>query len=235
MGDADAEEVPGWREGRGGGLVRGALWLLQEVGIGNVFTKVQLRESFPDIAQIDRRIRDLRDWGWVIDTSREDASLKQSEQRFVKAGIRVWDPVERKKRLRLVDASPRRIATGGAEFTCELCGRVAAGSEFHAAHRTALANGGRDEPGNLKVLCSDCQAADDSEGGVSELANRAALLPFRERTRLLTWIALGERPRTPIEDIWARYQQLPSADQQQLAHHLARLLNEDSQAEDATP
>ncbi|MFF0694385.1 HNH endonuclease [Streptomyces tendae] len=234
-----AEGLPDWRDERSGGLVRGALWLLQVIGIGNTFTKSQLREAFPDIAQIDRRIRDLRDWGWVIDTSREDASLEQSEQRFVKVGISVWDPTARKQRTRSVGTSTRRTVDGGAGFTCELCGRSAGeaphGSQLHVTRRKALAAGGADEPDNLSTLCSDCRAARESGEGVSELASRASSLPIRERTRLLTWITMGERPRTTVEDIWARYQQLPTTDQQHLAHHLARLLNADTQAEDASP
>ncbi|MEV0093385.1 HNH endonuclease [Streptomyces sp. NPDC050738] len=238
MGDIGTEGLPDWRDDSSGGLVRGALWLLQVVGIGNVFTKGQLREAFPDMAQIDRRIRDLRDWGWVIDTSREDASLEQSEQRFVKPGIGVWDPAERKKRARATSASRRQTMAASAGVTCEVCGRAAdslpQGSRIHVTHRTALADGGRDDFLNRRSLCSDCQAAGESGDGASELATRASALSIRERTRLLTWITMGERPRTPVEDIWARYQQLSSVDQQQLARHLALLLNEDTHAEDAT-
>ncbi|MFD5630361.1 hypothetical protein [Streptomyces sp. NPDC127072] len=200
------KDLPDWRDDDRGGLARGALWLMLVVGIGNVFTKSQLREAFPDIAQIDRRIRDLRDWGWVIDTSREDASLKQSEQRFVKPGISVWDPAERKKRNRT--AIPWRT-----QERCRDCGQRGS----HLPH------------------CPEGPQDHGSEHGVSELAARTSSLPLRDRTRLLTWIAMGERPRTPVEDIWAQYQQLSDADQQQLARHLARLLNEDTQAEDAMP
>ncbi|MFF8656610.1 HNH endonuclease [Streptomyces huasconensis] len=232
------EGLPDWRDESNGGLVRGALWLLQVIGIGNVFTKSQLREAFPDISQIDRRVRDLRDWGWVIDTSREDGSLRQSEQRFVKPGISVWDPAERKKRTRAASASTRQAALERAKFACELCGRPAghpSGTRLHLTRRIPLAMGGDDGLENLTVLCSDCSAARDSGHGVSELAAQASSLPMRDRTRLLTWITMGERPRTPVEDIWAQYQQLSSADQQQLARHLARLLNEDTQVEDAMP
>ncbi|MFE2423970.1 hypothetical protein [Streptomyces hokutonensis] len=204
MADATVEDLPDWRDTHGGGLVLGALWLMQEVGQGNVFTKSQLRAAFPDIAQIDRRVRDLRDYGWVIDTSREDPSLDQAEQRFVEPGISVWDPEERKKRNRLTHV--RR---------CQVCEAV--GDGFH-------------RPG-----CPLDPQAGSSEHGVSGLAARASSLPPRERTRLLAWITMGERPRTEVEDIWVRYQQLSSADQRQLARHLARLLDEDTPAEDVMP
>src|SRR4029079_19025372 len=79
-----------------GTMVRGALWLLQVVGEGNTFTKNQLREAFPGISQVDRRIRDLRDYGWVVYSSTEDATLLAEDQRFVKAGVAVWDPKARR-------------------------------------------------------------------------------------------------------------------------------------------
>lgn len=43
-----------------GTMVRAALWLLDEIGEGNSFTKEQVREAFPGVSQADRRIRDLR-------------------------------------------------------------------------------------------------------------------------------------------------------------------------------
>ncbi|NED80912.1 hypothetical protein G3I76_12555, partial [Streptomyces sp. SID11233] len=67
---------------RPGGRVRVALWLVSVVGEGNPFTKTELRTAFPDESQIDRRLRDLRDWGWVIHNSRDDESLRPEEQRL---------------------------------------------------------------------------------------------------------------------------------------------------------
>jgi hypothetical protein len=65
-------------------MITGALWLAAEVGEGGVFTKEQVRQAFPGISQADRRIRDLRDYGWVIHTNTDDASLASGEQRLVK-------------------------------------------------------------------------------------------------------------------------------------------------------
>src|SRR5690242_5609436 len=84
--------IPPWEDRRFGSMVRVALWLEQVIGIDGVFTKTRLREAFPDVAQIDRRARDLRDHGWRVDTSREDPSLKQDEQRYVEKGAEVWVP-----------------------------------------------------------------------------------------------------------------------------------------------
>lgn len=84
--------LPSWQDSKLGTMKRAALWLVQVVGEENVFTKAELREAFPDVAQIDRRMRDLRDFGWKIDTKREDIDLDANEQRYVQRGEPVWEP-----------------------------------------------------------------------------------------------------------------------------------------------
>ncbi|ARF63093.1 hypothetical protein B1H20_18155 [Streptomyces violaceoruber] len=85
-------ELPDWTDNKMGSMVRAALWLATQVGEGNVYTKDQLRAAFPDVAQIDRRVRDLRELGWVIATNREDPQLAPNEAQFVRAGAAVWEP-----------------------------------------------------------------------------------------------------------------------------------------------
>ncbi|MET9297445.1 hypothetical protein [Streptomyces sp. NPDC003077] len=85
-------ELPDWTDQKMGTMVRAALWLVSEVGEGNVFTREQLRAAFPDVAQIDRRVRDLRELGWQIATNRDDALLRPHESRFVRTGEPVWEP-----------------------------------------------------------------------------------------------------------------------------------------------
>lgn len=52
--------VPDWRTHQAGTRVRVALWLHSEVPVGSSFTKAQLRDAFPGVEQVDRRMRDLR-------------------------------------------------------------------------------------------------------------------------------------------------------------------------------
>lgn len=49
-----------WRDGALGTRVRVALWLRDEVGVGNVFSKAALRAAITGAEQVDRRMRDLR-------------------------------------------------------------------------------------------------------------------------------------------------------------------------------
>ncbi len=84
--------LPSWTDEKLGTMKRSALWLISVVGEGNIFTKEDVKAAFPGISQADRRVRDLRDYGWQIDTNREDITLGQHEQRFVKPGAPVWEP-----------------------------------------------------------------------------------------------------------------------------------------------
>ncbi|WP_052684339.1 hypothetical protein [Lentzea aerocolonigenes] len=79
-----------------GSMARAALWLATVVGEGNKFSKRDLRDAFPGVAQIDRRMRDLRDYEWTIDTIREDSTLTYEEFRLVHIGVHVWSPKERR-------------------------------------------------------------------------------------------------------------------------------------------
>ncbi|MET8717756.1 hypothetical protein ABZV52_31895 [Streptomyces sp. NPDC004735] len=93
-------QLPDWTDQKMATRVRTALWLATEVGEGNVYTKEQLGAAFPDVAQVDRRVRELRDYGWVIATNRDDPSLTSHEARFVQAGDPVWEPGARARALR---------------------------------------------------------------------------------------------------------------------------------------
>lgn len=93
-------KLPDWTDKKMSSKVRTALWLASEVGEGNVYTKAQLREAFPDVAQIDRRVRELRDYGWVIATNRDDPALRSHEARFVQAGDPIWQPGIRSRATR---------------------------------------------------------------------------------------------------------------------------------------
>ena len=88
--------LPKWNDPalKAGTMIRTALWLISEIGVGNSFTKGQHREAFSGVTQADRRLRDLRDYGWIIDTSAEDVTLNPEEQRFVacrlQSGLAAW-------------------------------------------------------------------------------------------------------------------------------------------------
>jgi hypothetical protein len=117
--------LPQWNDPdlKDGTMVRGALWLVQEVGEGNIFTKEQLRQAFPGVSQADRRIRDLRKFGWTILANTEDAGLMAEDQRFVRVGVPVWDPAARREAApKAVTAKETRAAMERDSFMCTMCG-----------------------------------------------------------------------------------------------------------------
>ncbi|MFJ3716832.1 hypothetical protein [Streptomyces sp. NPDC090057] len=114
--------LPSWQDSKLGTMKRAALWLVQVVGEGNVFTKAQLREAFPDVAQIDRRMRDLRDFGWKIDTKREDIDLDASEQRYAQRGEPVWEPGRGTRPKSAITVNQRRELLAAYNHKCGSCG-----------------------------------------------------------------------------------------------------------------
>lgn len=169
---------PDWTNEGMSSMVRVALWLLAEVGEGGVFAKEQLRAAFPDVTQIDRRMRDLRDYGWQIHTHRDDVSLKMTEQRFVRAGEAIWEPGVRRT------------------------GRVR--ERFHAM--------GMESAYTLQ--------APDPEAAWERLKK----LSPSERSLVLAWIAMGQRPSSPAELAWRAYRSLPTEKRQELTARLGELV-----------
>jgi hypothetical protein len=202
-------------------MARGALWLVTVVGEGNVFTKAQLREAFPDVAQIDRRLRDLRDHGWRIDTSRDDPSLLQQEQRFVTRGADVWIPGKSKapKHKSSLTAAQRAKVMHDDNNLCRSCG-IGAGEAYE--------DGGGIETAKLNVARRKVLLADGAEyqlvteckrcgtgGGPDREVDLGALLELVENLAPLEqrlfakWMAADQRSFSPIEKVWGIYRTLP--------------------------
>ncbi|TLM82000.1 hypothetical protein FDW83_14485 [Pseudarthrobacter sp. NamE2] len=215
-------------------MVRGALWLLQVVGEGGTFTKNELRKAFPGVSQVDRRIRDLRDYGWVVHSSAEDASLLAEDQRFVKAGVAVWDPRERRQ------ASPRKAMSSKERqavlirdgYMCTLCG--IAGAEPYpddavmtavlAVSRRSIRGADGSETEMLVTECVRCRSGRES----STVDEREVLMAARElnpgdRRRLIRWMGRGRRGSTELDRAWAAYLRTPK----DRRHHIADQLRQE--------
>ncbi|MFD8886993.1 hypothetical protein ACFV0H_31510 [Streptomyces erythrochromogenes] len=214
--------LPAWNDPalKGGTMVRGALWLVQEIREGNTFTKEQIRVAFPRIAQADRRIRDLREFGWVIHPSTEDGSLAAEQLRFVKAGVPVWDPVARgaAKRKKL-SAKEVREAMERDDFMCTVCGITGAEPYADDIDETAVLLVSRREvtlPGGdretLPVTeCKRCRAGGDgSPVDTARLIEEIGGLGEADRERLLRWVGQGKRDTVALERAWSAYRRLPA-------------------------
>ncbi|MBV7673850.1 hypothetical protein STHAL_30865 [Streptomyces halstedii] len=212
-------------------MIRGALWLVQEVGEGNTFTKEQLRDAFPGVSQADRRLRDLRPYGWVIHTNTEDASLMAEDQRFVEAGVPVWDPAARRA------AAPRKAITAKQiqavlsrdDYMCTVCGIGSAEPYLDDSNQTAVLSvtrrtsvllDGREE----ELLVTECKRCRAGGGGQVVRADEALAeiknLDPGDQRRLARWAERGRRGSTALERAWNAYRRLPSEAQEEVRNAL---------------
>jgi hypothetical protein len=212
-------------------MVRGALWLLQVVGEGNTFTKNQLRDAFPGVSQVDRRIRDLRDYGWVVYASTEDASLLAEDQRFVKAGVPVWDSQARRAAApeRSITSKERQAVLARDGYMCTLCG-IAGGEPYPdeplktavlaVSRRTVQGDDGQQEL-RLVTECKRCRSGNaPAPLRIEDALAAAAELSPSELRRLRRWIERGRRGATVLDLAWTAYLRVSPEDREEVAGRL---------------
>ncbi|MEV5731669.1 hypothetical protein [Streptomyces sp. NPDC052292] len=210
--------LPSWQDSKLGTMKRAALWLVQVVGEGNVFTKAQLRDAFPDVAQIDRRMRDLRDFGWKIDTKREDIDLDANEQRYVQRGEPVWEPGRGTRPKSAITVNQRRELLTAYNHKCGSCGATP-GDTYADSEVTAQLDVAKREvmlPNGTKALqyvveCNRCRVGGiGSTYDVPALLSEAASLPSLEFGILKSWVEQDARTFSSVENVWAKYRALPA-------------------------
>ncbi|MFJ4911950.1 hypothetical protein [Streptomyces sp. NPDC088726] len=225
--------LPAWNdpELKGGTMIRCALWLVQEIGEGKTFTKEQLRDAFPGIAQADRRLRDLRVFKWVILTSTEDASLLAEDQRFVKAGVQVWDPAARRAAApqKAVTAKQKQSVLARDDYMCTVCGIGGAEPYIDDSNQTAVLSvtrrptvlpDGREET-LLVTECKRCRAGGDGQAArADEVVAEIKSLDPADQRRLARWAERGRRGSTPLERAWNAYRRLPGDARQEVREGL---------------
>ncbi|WP_405144046.1 hypothetical protein OG589_40590 [Sphaerisporangium sp. NBC_01403] len=213
-------QLPSWQTPNLGTMKRAALWLVQVVGEGNSFTKEQLRDAFRGVAQVDRRMRDLRDFGWKIDTNREDVTLEANEQRFVTMGEPVWEPGKATKKVSSsITAAQRRELLARDGYKCRSCG-IAAGEAYSSdTYETAQLDVARrqltltDGTGAVQLVieCNRCRVGGrELTVDLNEVMGRIHRLSALERKIIAGWIAADKREFSELESLWAAYRTLPA-------------------------
>lgn len=211
-------DIPFWSdtEGRYGTMVRTGLWLVQEIGLGNVFTKEQHRSSFPGVAQADRRLRDLRAHGWIIHTSLEDVSLNQSEQRFVAIGNAVWDPIARKPvGTRKLTDKERMEVFAKSDYQCSICGiaggegyadTVGVNAVLSAVSRNVTHLDGKKES-IFRAECKRCSAGKLSKvEDIPQFLSQFELLGVHDRSVIKKLIATEKNGA--LADLWRKFRRM---------------------------
>jgi 5-methylcytosine-specific restriction endonuclease McrA len=229
--------LPRWNDPalKAGTMIRAGLWLVSEVGEGQIFTKEQVRQTFPGVSQIDRRIRDLRDFGWVIHTNSDDGSLNPEEQRLVHVGTPVWDPEARRRAAQSAITAAERAAVLAADnHQCVICG-VAGGEDYPdsstesavlAVSRQAVQMpDGRTEE-HLITLCRRCRSGRDQliTADLNRWIEDVRVLDAADQQRLARWVARGRRGPTPLDRVWSAFRALPADARTAAAEALDRLV-----------
>ncbi|MCP2287377.1 hypothetical protein [Nocardia amikacinitolerans] len=222
--------MPSWTDLNLGTMKRAALWLTQEVGVGELFTKTQLREAFPDTSQIDRRMRDLRDFGWRIDTNREDPTLGPHEQRFVSQGVAVWEPGKATRKTGVtVTAAERHALLTRDGHKCRSCG-IGPGEQYagtYVASQLDIARRSVRMPSGetsveLVIECNRCRIGGrDLTADLGDVLSRIDRLPAYERKMLAAWVEQDTRSFSETEALWAAYRTLPAESRDKVRATLA--------------
>jgi hypothetical protein len=212
--------IPRWDDPnlKAGTMVRTALWLLSEVGLGNTFTKETQRQVFSGVAQADRRLRDLREFGWIIHTSAEDVTLNSNEQRFVAAGLPVWEPGVKKQSVKeAISAKIRMVTFAEHDYQCVVCG-IAAGERYEDGGPTGavlsvasqkIVSPDGEQRQLFTCLCKRCRAGSSGNTiDLPKLLDEIEKLEPSDRASFLHWAAHGRR--NALDRAWSRYRSLAS-------------------------
>lgn len=221
---------PDWRDDSLGGRARVALWLLDQVGEGGVFTKAMLRDSFPGVEQIDRRMRDLRSAGWDIRTARQDASLSPRELRFVAAGAEVWRPGAQSPAR--MSAKERAAILRRDGYCCVDCGISAGERHPGGGGRAQIAVTPRPRPGDdatntgmdgYVTRCDLCRAGGTEGPDRGSLLSRALALPEHDRSMLREWLSRGERGCREVGLVWSDYRRLAPLERRRFRDEMSQV------------
>ncbi|MFE9935762.1 hypothetical protein [Streptomyces hirsutus] len=211
-------------------MARAALWLIQVVGEGKIFTVAKLREAFPDVAQIDRRMRGLRDYGWEISTAREDPELLPEERRFATRGKDVWVPGQAKSpshKASITNAQRAKVLQADG-YLCRTCG-IAAGEAYEDGVAQAVLNVARRQvtltDGSIThQLVTECQRCGrgtvDRSVYLPDVLSRIESLAPLERSVLSGWVESDQRTYSSLEVLWGMYRTLPENARQTVADAL---------------
>ncbi|MCY0929740.1 hypothetical protein OTB20_26820 [Streptomyces sp. H27-H1] len=210
--------LPSWTDEKLGTMKRAALWLVTVVGEGNVFTKEDVKEAFPGVSQADRRVRDLRDFDYRIDTNREDLTLGTHEQRFVSQGQPVWERGKGTKPATAITDTKRREILARDGHHCRSCG-ITPGETFPGTYESAQLDIARrpvlkpDGTASVEPVaeCNRCRIG--GRGLTAELStvlDRVAKLGGMDLKTLADWVGADARDFAEVERLWADFRTLPA-------------------------
>lgn len=127
--------------------------------LGRVMNSEELREVAGGISEWARRVRELRtEEGFLILTHNDRSGLKPGE--YLLETAKPQPAFER-----AISKETRALVLDRNGFTCQMCGAAAGEphpyepsrkTRLHIGHIIDKSQGGTDDPGNLRAICSVC-------------------------------------------------------------------------------
>ena len=210
------------------------LWF--NVDEGQTFTMADTRKALgiEGQTQSDRRLRDLREQGWVIVGYKDDNSLPMNTYRLEKKGQRLW--LGEKLERDVVSNRLRREVFDRDHNTCLICG-IYAGDEYPdlpgskarmtIGHRIPNQRLGEATLENLQTECSRCNETIrnllDNPEIVEDVLPLIDLLPLSEVKTLLSWLELGQRTQNAIDVTYSKIRRLSLNEQARAFDYIKKL------------
>lgn len=231
---------PGKKRRRFGVEPRLAAWLNFNTKAGQVFTMRDLRQVLGDDGgantheHFGRRFRRLREYGWVVHSSRDVADLGQDEYLLEERGAPIWLGKAGHGNKR-VSAKIRREVFDRDGNRCVVCGigsgepypdEVNKRARLTIGHFVADSFRGASDLANLRTECSRCNEPVKEEARRSESASeiwpKIRGLSRGDKQRLLSWIENGYRGRDTVDRLFDQVRTLPALQREDIRAQLAR-------------
>lgn len=85
---------------------------------------MELFKAVPDVAQADRRMRDLREMGWAIDNYKMNQNIPPNEYLVKTIGVRIDQGEKRPKTRKGISGPQRRRILERDGHACQVCGAL---------------------------------------------------------------------------------------------------------------
>lgn len=225
-----------WNDPSVGAKKRVAHYLATVVKEGNRFQFQDVRGDIPNVEQLGRRMRELREVGWKILSYKDTTSLQPDELLLHTVGDRIWEDGYRWPTRRLSAAARRKVFERDGR-RCMVCG-VDLGGEYPdrpgivarptVGHWVPKERGGTDNLINLRAECHLCNESSrdltETPVDVDLLKRRIRELGRGDKQTLASWMLADRRTFTRPEQLWAEYNQLPQPDRDAVREALSASL-----------
>ncbi|HEU0132210.1 MAG TPA: hypothetical protein VFQ85_14570 [Mycobacteriales bacterium] len=230
-----------------------AAWLAFNIPEGGRFTMRDLRRALGsavgrpnDAEHLNRRLRNLRPDGWVIDSGLSNADVPSDAYELKRIG---WHPGlgTRRPPRRGVSSRLARVVIERDRRRCVVCG-VGGGEPYPAApHTPAVLTAGHRVPAmratrassadELQAECLRCNGSVrdtlPDPPTLPEVLPAVARLSRAERLMLLRWLTAGHRLRSQLDDVHDQIRMLSPDEQAQVVHTLRMMLGTYAEGLDA--